>query len=69
MKFLLASAILLILTSGQADAAPFIAMKKGYPYARGIGECVRLANARGWVRRGESGRFKFIIDCRLGKQN
>ena len=68
MKFLLASAIFLLLTSGQAHAAP-LAMKKGYPYARGIGECVRLANARGWVRRGEPGRFKFIIDCRLGKQN
>ena len=68
MKFLLASAVLLILTPGRADAAPLV-MKKGYPYARGIGECVQLANARGWVRRGEPGRFKFIIECRLGRRS
>jgi hypothetical protein len=35
--------------------------------ARGLGECVRLANARGWSRPGEKGRGPFIRRCMQGK--
>jgi hypothetical protein len=35
--------------------------------ARGLGECVRLANARGWNRPGEKGRLPFIRRCMQGK--
>jgi hypothetical protein len=35
--------------------------------ARSLGECVRLANARGWSRPGEKGRLRFIRGCMQGK--
>ena len=35
--------------------------------ARAMGECVRLANARGWSRPGEKGRLPFIRRCMQGK--
>lgn len=35
--------------------------------ARGLGECVRLANARGWNRPGEKSRLPFIRRCMQGK--
>ena len=35
--------------------------------ARSWGECVRLANARGWTRYGEKGRLPFIRRCAQGK--
>jgi hypothetical protein len=35
--------------------------------ARALGECVRLANARGWNRAGEKGRLPFIRKCTQGK--
>ena len=35
--------------------------------ARALGECVRLANARGWSRPGEKGRLPFIRRCMQGK--
>jgi len=35
--------------------------------ARSVGECVRLANARGWSRAGEKGRLPFIRRCMQGK--
>jgi hypothetical protein len=32
-----------------------------------LGECVRLANARGWTRYRERGRYRFIVNCRRGR--
>jgi hypothetical protein len=64
---ILVIAVLLAAVATPTTAAPLI-MKKGDPsYVRGIRECSKLANARGWVRPGERGRFKFILDCRRGK--
>jgi hypothetical protein len=35
--------------------------------ARALGECARLANARGWNRPGERGRLLFIRKCMQGR--
>jgi hypothetical protein len=35
--------------------------------ARALGECVRLANTRGWNRAGEKGRLPFIRKCMQGR--
>jgi len=42
-----------------SDAAPASKQQQ----ARNLGECVRLANARGWNRAGEKGRYPFIKRC------
>ena len=56
-----ALAIAAVSTPGQT--AP---VQKG-KFVVSLGECVRLANARGWMRRGERGRYAFIMNCRRGK--
>jgi hypothetical protein len=59
--------LLIALVATPSDGAPLV-MRKGDPsYVRGIGDCVKLANARGWKRYGERGRLKFILDCRRGR--
>jgi hypothetical protein len=35
--------------------------------ARGLGQCVQMANARGWSRAGEKGRWPFIKRCMQGR--
>jgi len=68
MKCHLAAAGLLIaLLSTPTVASPLVMKKVDPSYVRGIGDYARLANSRGWTRRGERGRFKFILDCRRGK--
>jgi hypothetical protein len=37
--------------------------------ARSLAECVRLANARGWNRPGEKGRWPFIKRCMQGRSS
>jgi len=34
--------------------------------ARSLGQCVKMANARGWSRAGEKGRWPFIKKCMQG---
>lgn len=34
---------------------------------RSLGQCVRIANARGWSRAGEKGRWPFIRRCMQGR--
>ena len=51
------------LSSQSIEAAPSSKQQQ----ARGLGECVRLANARGWNRPGEKGRLPFIRRCMQGK--
>ena len=55
-----ATAIMSSWPSTEAAAAPG-------QQARSLGECVRLANARGWNRRGEKGRWPFIKACMAGR--
>jgi hypothetical protein len=45
-----------------ASAAP-----AGSQQVRSLGECVRIANARGWNRYGEKGRLPFIKACMRGR--
>jgi hypothetical protein len=49
-----------------AAVSPADAASTG-PMARSRGECVQLANERGWKRVPEFGRFAFIRGCRRGK--
>ena len=51
------------LTWQTTDAAPSSTQQQ----ARSLGDCVRLANARGWSRAGEKGRWPFIRRCMQGK--
>jgi hypothetical protein len=55
MKLPLIAAFGIAFIASTAEAAPLV-MKKGYPYARSIGECSQLAKARGWTRIGEQFR-------------
>jgi hypothetical protein len=57
------AAIAISLISQATDAAP----SSKQQHARSLGDCVRLANARGWSRAGEKGRWPFIRRCQLGK--
>ncbi len=57
------TAIAISLTWQATDAAP----SSKQQHARGLGECVRLANTRGWSRPGEKGRLPFIRHCMQGK--
>ena len=36
-------------------------------HARSLGQCVKMANARGWSRPGEKGRLPFIRRCMQGQ--
>jgi hypothetical protein len=36
-------------------------------HIRSLGQCVHIANARGWSRAGEKGRWPFIRRCMEGK--
>ena len=56
------AAILVWLTAPAADAA-----SKSGQQGRSLGECVQLANDRGWNRRGEKGRWPFIKACMQGR--
>jgi hypothetical protein len=56
------AAVAISLTWQTTDAAP-----SSKQQARSLGECVRLANARGWNRPGEKGRLPFIRRCMQGK--
>jgi hypothetical protein len=58
------TAIAISLTWQATDAAP---SSKQQQHARSIGDCVRLANTRGWSRAGEKGRLPFIRRCMQGK--
>ena len=57
------AAVTIALTWQVSDAAPSTKQQQ----ARGLGECVRLANARGWNRAGEKGRLPFIRRCMEGR--
>jgi len=57
------AAIAISLTWQATDAAP----SSKQQHARNLGDCVRLANARGWSRAGEKGRWPFIRRCMQGK--
>jgi hypothetical protein len=57
------TAIAISLTWQATDAAP----SSKQQHARSLGDCVRLANARGWSRAGEKGRLPFIRRCQQGK--
>lgn len=57
------AAIAISLTWQASDAAP----SSNQQQARNLGECVRLANTRGWNRPGEKGRLPFIRRCMQGK--
>ncbi len=57
------AAVAMSLSWQATEAAPSSKQQQ----ARGLGECVRLANARGWNRPGEKGRLPFIRRCMQGK--
>jgi hypothetical protein len=57
------AAVAISLTWQATEAAPSSKQQQ----ARALGECVRLANARGWNRPGERGRLPFIRKCMQGK--
>jgi hypothetical protein len=57
------AAIAISLTWQVSDAAP----SSKQQLARGLGDCLRMANARGWNRAGEKGRLPFIRRCMQGK--
>ena len=56
------AAVTISLTWQPTEAAP-----SNQQQARSWGECVQLANARGWNRYGEKGRLPFIKRCVQGK--
>jgi len=58
-----AAAFTLLLSWQSTDAAA--ASKQ--QHARSLGRCVGIANARGWSRAGEKGRWRFIRRCMDGK--
>jgi hypothetical protein len=43
-----------------------VAAQSKQQQARGLGQCVQMANARGWYRAGEKGRWPFIKRCMQG---
>lgn len=59
----IAAAFTLLLSWQSTDAAA--ASKQ--QHARSLGKCVGIANARGWSRAGEKGRWPFIRRCMDGK--
>jgi hypothetical protein len=44
-----------------------VAAQSKQQQARSLGYCVQLANARGWNRYGEKGRYPFIRKCMEGR--
>ena len=66
MRMLVGAAVAAVVTSlawQGGEAAPLSKQLQ----ARGLGDCVRLANARGWNRPGEKGRLPFIRKCMQGR--
>jgi hypothetical protein len=63
MLLLMTAAIAITALSAPAHAAP---VPKG-KFVVSLGKCIHLANARGWTRYREPGRYRFILNCRRGK--
>jgi hypothetical protein len=57
----------LLLAWQSSEAAPARTQQLTGPQARSLGECVRIANDRGWRRGGEKGRLPFLRRCMQGK--
>jgi hypothetical protein len=57
------AATAILLTGQNTVAAPSSSQQQ----TRSLGECVRLANAHGWSRAGEKGRWPFIKRCMQGR--
>jgi len=58
------AAVTISLSWQATEAAP---SQQQQQQARSPGECVRIANVRGWSRAGEKGRLPFIRKCMQGR--
>jgi hypothetical protein len=63
MTFMSAAAIIAFAFAWQSP----VAAQSNEQQARGLGQCVQMANARGWSRAGEKGRWPFIKKCMQGR--
>jgi len=63
MTFVSAAAVIAFTLTSQSPAAA----QSNQQQARSLGQCVKMANARGWSRAGEKGRWPFIKSCMQGR--
>jgi len=62
ITFISASAIIAFMFTWQSP----VAAQTKQQQVRSLGQCVQMANARGWSRAGEKGRWPFIKKCMQG---
>jgi hypothetical protein len=59
----ISAAAIIAFTSWQSP----VAAQSKQQQARSLGQCVQMANAQGWSRAGEKGRWPYIKRCMQGR--